>query len=237
LGLVLCLAAVGAAQAVEAARLEQGLPRALTTSSAQADRLEDQLVRGRLAYGLNCISCHANRLQGLTDEWRSEWDPDHQDCWKSKCHSVNHPPDGFIIPRWAPPLQEAMLSKYATAEDLFQYISVAMPFQEPGVLSEEKYWDIEAYILHENGLRWGGEALGADNATTVRLTTPSPAGEPTGASVAPPPPASTAPPAASPSAPPEGGGPSSRTALWIGAGIGLLALAGGALLWRTRPRA
>ena len=237
LGVLLCLGAVAVARAVEAARPEPSLPRPEPSGAVQTQDLEDQLVRGRVAYGLNCISCHANRLQGLTDEWRSQWDPDHQDCWKSKCHSFNHPPDGFTIPRWAPPLREEMLAKYGTAAELFKYISVAMPYQEPGVLSEEKYWDIEAYILHENGLRWGGEALGADNATTVRLRGPTSAGNQPPALAVSPPPAATAPPVASPSSPPAGSGLSSRTMLWIAAGIGLVALAGGVLLWRTRPKA
>lgn len=49
--------------------------------------------------------------KGKADEWPAQWDPDDQDCWKSKCHSHNHPPDGLIIRRGAPPLKgEAMLA-------------------------------------------------------------------------------------------------------------------------------
>ncbi|NTU63549.1 MAG: hypothetical protein HGB05_09120 [Chloroflexi bacterium] len=59
---------------------------------------------GRQVYYLHCMPCHGDVGQGLTDEWRSKWVPDHQDCWQAKCHSYSHPQDGFMIPRWAPPL-------------------------------------------------------------------------------------------------------------------------------------
>ncbi len=229
LGGMLCLGAAATAGAVEAARLEP-------SAADPAQAVEDQLVRGRVAYGLNCISCHANRLQGLTDEWRAQWDPDHQDCWKSKCHSFNHPPDGFIIPRWAPPLREEMLAKYETAADMFDYIAVAMPYQEPGVLSDEKYWDIEAYILHENGLRWGKEPLGPANASVIPLRGPG-LGEPQAADAIPSPQPTATPGEAlsQPAGSPEG--EASRAWVVLVAGlIGLLAAGGGLGLWRRRAK-
>jgi len=236
LGAILCLGAAGAAGAVEAARLEPSAPLLVPLADSEAQEVDDQLVRGRVAYGLNCISCHANRLQGLTDEWRSQWDPDHQDCWKSKCHSFNHPPDGFIIPRWAPALREAMLAEYETASDLFGYISVAMPYQEPGILDEDKYWDIEAYILHENGLRWGKEPLGPENAAAVLLGSRAAGSERAAPSTATPLPADTptgVPTLAVGSLEDDG---SRQGVLPVAGLIGLLAAGAGLLLWRTRPK-
>jgi len=236
LGAILCLGAAAAAGAVEAARLDPSAPQLVPLAVREEQEVDDQLVRGRVAYGLNCISCHANRLQGLTDEWRSQWDPDHQDCWKSKCHSFNHPPDGFIIPRWAPPLREEMLAKYETAAELFGYISLAMPYQEPGALTEEKYWDIEAYILHENGLRWGKEPLGPENASAVLLRSRAAGSERAAPSTATPLPAATptgVPTLAVGSLEDDG----SRQGVLLVAGlIGLLAAGAGLLLWRTRPK-
>ena len=45
---------------------------------------------GAEIYRLVCQDCHGNRGQGLTDEWRAEWDPEDQNCWQSKCHAPNH---------------------------------------------------------------------------------------------------------------------------------------------------
>lgn len=236
LGAILCLGAAAGAGAVEAARLDPSAPQLVPLAVREEQEVDDQLVRGRVAYGLNCISCHANRLQGLTDEWRLQWDPDHQDCWKSKCHSFNHPPDGFIIPRWAPPLREEMLAKYETGAELFGYISLAMPYQEPGALTEEKYWDIEAYILHENGLRWGKEPLGPENASAVLLRSRAARSERAAPSTATPLPAATptgVPTLAVGSLEDDG----SRQGVLLVAGlIGLLAAGAGLLLWRTRPK-
>ena len=54
-----------------------------------------QLEYGAEVYRLVCQDCHGNRGQGLTDEWRATWAPADQNCWQSKCHAANHPPEGF----------------------------------------------------------------------------------------------------------------------------------------------
>jgi cytochrome c5 len=56
-----------------------------------------QLDQGSLVYWGICMACHGDRGQGLTLEWRAVYGED-QNCWASRCHSGNHPPDGFIIP-------------------------------------------------------------------------------------------------------------------------------------------
>jgi hypothetical protein len=200
---------------------------------ATAQAVEDQLVRGRVADRLNGISCHANRLQGLTDEWRAQWDPDHQDCWRSKCPSFNPPPDGFTLSRWAPPLREAMLRKYQTASDLFGCISVAMPYQEPGILDDEKYWDIEAYLLRVNGLRWGDQPLGPEDASALRMS--DAATVDADAVLARPAPEETATVAPAFPAPVDESRGSGRLALLVAGAIGLLAIGAGFVRWRTRP--
>src|SRR5512134_251602 len=57
-----------------------------------------QLDYGQEIYRLVCSACHGDVGQGLTPEWRSTWAPEDQNCWKSKCHGQNHPPDGFTFP-------------------------------------------------------------------------------------------------------------------------------------------
>jgi hypothetical protein len=108
---------------------------------------------GEKAYRLVCGACHGNRGQGLTDEWRAQWPPEDQNCWQSKCHAPNHPPDGFIVPRYVPPvLGPNTLLRFGTVLELHDYIYQAMPWQEPASLSEKEYWDITAYLVRERGL-------------------------------------------------------------------------------------
>ena len=57
-----------------------------------------QLQYGGEVYRLACSACHAYDGQGLTAAWRATWAPTDQNCWQSKCHGPNHPPDGFELP-------------------------------------------------------------------------------------------------------------------------------------------
>lgn len=56
-----------------------------------------------------------------------------------------------------------VMHNFSTAAGLYDYISVAMPPQAPGLLDEEVYVNILAYILERNGAQAGDEALDADS--------------------------------------------------------------------------
>jgi len=116
----------------------------LPASATQADR-------GAQVYTLVCSACHGNRGQGLTGEWRATWAPEDQNCWQAKCHAPSHPPDGFEIPRYAPPVvSPAMPARFRTALDFYEYISTTMPWHEPASLQEDEYWEVTAYLVREN---------------------------------------------------------------------------------------
>jgi hypothetical protein len=121
-------------------------------------------------YRLYCGSCHGgDRLMGLTADWIAQWPADDQNCWKSKCHSFNHPQDGFILPHDIPPLAgPGALADFKTAADLFAFVRASMPFQEPGWLTDEQYWTVVGYVLSRNGVALP-EKLGPDNAADVVL--------------------------------------------------------------------
>jgi len=125
---------------------------------------------GAKIYGDWCITCHGDRGQGLTDAWRATWDPAHQNCWQSKCHSLNHPPGGFQLPRHVPAIiGPTTLSEFKTADDLHQFISHKMPFQDPGVLDTDAYWALTAYLLQQNGLVPTGAQVTADSAGSIAI--------------------------------------------------------------------
>lgn len=127
-----------------------------------------QLQHGAEIYRLVCSACHAHSGEGLTDAWRATWHPKDQNCWQSKCHAANHPPDGFELPIAPAVVGRAALAPFATAKDLHDYIQATMPWQEPNMLTEEEGWAVTAYVIKLNRMN-PGELLNAENAADFRL--------------------------------------------------------------------
>ena len=130
-----------------------------------------QLDQGALVYWGVCMACHGDRGEGLTTEWRSVYGAD-QNCWTSKCHAPNHPPQGFSIPRdrLPPPVTGlGSLVRFNTAQQLHDYILIAMPWWNPGSLSPEKAWALTAYILKLNGSLPQGVILDPTDASAISV--------------------------------------------------------------------
>ena len=127
-----------------------------------------QLQYGAELYRLVCQDCHGDRGQGLTAEWRSTWAPADQNCWQSKCHAANHPPEGFILPVAPPVVGPATLARFATALDLHDFIQNTMPWYRPGSLTEKDSWAATAHILDMNQIQ-PGPNLDAGTASQLRL--------------------------------------------------------------------
>lgn len=124
---------------------------------------------GTVVYWLTCMACHGDKGQGLTDEWRVSWGPEEMNCWQSKCHASNHPPEGFVLLRYAPSLiYPNALARFNTAQDYFDYISTEMPWWNPASLQEEEYWQVTAFLLRENGVDFI-EGLNANNASRILI--------------------------------------------------------------------
>jgi hypothetical protein len=114
--------------------------------------------------------CHGDRGQGLTDEWRGVLDPADQNCWQSNCHSPHHPPGGFVFPRYVPAVTgPGVLDHFGNAQNLFDFLKKAMPYQAPGSLSDKIYWQLTAYLLRSGGYNPDNVVLSEDNAATIRL--------------------------------------------------------------------
>jgi mono/diheme cytochrome c family protein len=126
---------------------------------------------GENLYYVNCLACHGDRGQGLTDEFRvAHYPPDDVDCWKSGCHG-NRPYDGgFTLPKTIPALiGPDALERFNTAAKLYDYIRVAMPFDRPGSLPSTEYMQLTVFLLEENNLVPVGTHLDPDSAATVLL--------------------------------------------------------------------
>jgi hypothetical protein len=121
-----------------------------------------QYEQGRHLYWLNCMPCHGDRGQGLTDEFRSQWVDDHQNCWARGCHTGRPEDMAFPLPRSIPAIisSSSDLPPYASAEQLFEYLRTTHPPQHPGYLAEKDYWAITAYVLTENKRLPLGQEIG-----------------------------------------------------------------------------
>lgn len=193
------------------------------------DAFQEQLAAGRETYRFWCASCHAYTGEGLTPAWISTWGPDDQNCWQSKCHAINHPPDGFVLPRSIPAIVgPKALGLFQNGAALFAYVSSLMPYQEPGILSDEEYYAVLAHVLRLSGIDYGSEPLGPDTIDAVRLVAA------TGAAPVPVEPESFPPPAMPPSAAAHDPSAAPNAGLLAGGILGSLALAAIAALVAAR---
>ncbi len=111
-----------------------------------------QYELGDFNYYQICVACHGNWGQGLTDDWREKGFLEDMNCWTSKCHGSNHPPQGFTFPREVPPLLgENALTGYNSARQLEIVIRTTMPWWDPGQLSDEVSMAITAYLMRNRG--------------------------------------------------------------------------------------
>lgn len=156
------------------------------TPVATQDRLAEptlpavpsQADRGAQVYWLNCSPCHGDRAQGLTDEFRQQYPTEDQNCWKSRCHGNVTYENGFKLPKVVPALVgSGTLAKFPSAANLYGFIHAAMPFQKPNSLSDEKYYQIVAFLLRQNGLIDSSTIIDGSNAAQIVVSraTPTPA--------------------------------------------------------------
>ncbi len=130
-----------------------------------------QADKGSQVFWLYCLPCHGDKGQGLTDEFRQLYPPGHQDCWKSGCHG-NHPyRNGWTLPPVVPRLiGDGALNNFTNAASLHTFISTEMPFQVPGTLSDDLYWEVTAFLLRQNGLWSGRGEVNASNASQIIIS-------------------------------------------------------------------
>jgi mono/diheme cytochrome c family protein len=108
-------------------------------------------VDGAKIYKQWCSTCHGDKGQGLTEEFRATWPEGKQNCWQAKCHAGSHPPDGFSFPKTVPALiGPETLTKFSTAQDLYAYTRAAMPYWSPNLLSDEEYLAITTFLVEAN---------------------------------------------------------------------------------------
>jgi hypothetical protein len=108
---------------------------------------------GRLLYWYHCMPCHGDRGQGLTDEWRSAWVEDHQNCWARGCHAGRPGDEGFPIPHDVPAVigSPEALASFDDIAGLAAYLHQAHPPQRPGALGAEDCQALAVFLFQANG--------------------------------------------------------------------------------------
>jgi hypothetical protein len=134
-----------------------------------------QADQGNLVYYQVCMACHGDRGQGLTDEWREVWQVD-ANCWQSKCHGNDHPPEGFSFPETCCKalIGPGTLTQFKNGQELFDYVAETMPWWNPGYLPVEEFWQVTNFLLRENGAIPDGITLDAGNAFAFNVHPASP---------------------------------------------------------------
>ena len=124
---------------------------------------------GRNLYWHWCMPCHGDRGQGLTDQFRGLWEPEHQNCWERGCHAGRQEDTGFPIPTIVPALVSAdHLSQFSSLQSLADFLKATHPPQSPGILKGEEYHAIALFVFTMN-----------NRSPTQPLPTPPPASTPT----------------------------------------------------------
>jgi len=123
---------------------------------------------GQVFWGM-CMSCHGDRGQGLTAEWRDSFGKEDRDCWTSGCHGEDAPQNSFqILATGAPAIAGAgTLARFFNAYELKTYISEFMPLFPPGSLTTEQAWDLTAFLMQINDVQPAGLILGQTNGAAI----------------------------------------------------------------------
>lgn len=130
-----------------------------------------QVDYGEASYYYNCMPCHGDQGQGLTDEFRAIWVEDHQNCWAVGCHGGRVSDEGFPIPRYIPPITSPITiqTHFPEAINLFTYLQATHPPQRPGVLTTEDYWALTSFVYYKNGLLPANEIIGIQTSKTIQM--------------------------------------------------------------------
>ncbi len=115
---------------------------------------------GRYLYWLNCMACHGDKGQGLTAEFRSLYVED-ANCWARGCHGGRLGDQGFPLPPTIPAIisSSGKLPPFDYPEQLFEFLRRTHPPQHPGLLTNDQYWALTAYLWAENGRLPAGQVL------------------------------------------------------------------------------
>lgn len=111
-----------------------------------------ELDLGENLYWHWCMTCHGDKGQGLTDEFRGIWEPEHQNCWARGCHTGRRDDLGFPIPTIVPAVvSKDHLAQFPSIQSFADFLKATHPPQSPGILKNEEYQAIALFVFSMNG--------------------------------------------------------------------------------------
>ncbi len=113
-----------------------------------------QVTQGAELFDLYCSACHGDTARGLA-EAKLSFPADHRDC--TSCHRTNNPPQmehtmmryNYAFSIGEPPALHGddTLASFPNGFVLYHYIRATMPRPFPGMLSDDEYLAITAFML------------------------------------------------------------------------------------------
>ncbi len=131
---------------------------------AQAD------TGGQIYWGM-CMSCHGDKGQGLTEDWKNSFPPEEKNCWDSGCHASDAPANSFVIPQTGIPALAGAgaLARFSNSFELYRHIHENMPFGRAGSLTSQEAWSLTAYILRMNDREAKGFTLDETSGAAISV--------------------------------------------------------------------
>lgn len=137
-----------------------GLALALLYAGVLSAQSETDLAdAGDAVFQRWCSTCHGDRGQGLTPEWRATWSADHQNCSQRFCHGPDHPPGAAHIPNNTVPalIGPDTLGRFDTPQELYTYTRTEMPRGWEGHLSSDEYRALTVFLVYHRRLEAGDD--------------------------------------------------------------------------------
>jgi len=130
-----------------------------------------QADTGEQTYWGMCMSCHGDKGQGLTEDWKNSFPPEEKNCWDSGCHASDAPANSFELPQTGIPALAGAgaLARFSNSFELYRHIHENMPFARAGSLTSAEAWSLTAYILRMNDREAKGFTLSESNGAAISV--------------------------------------------------------------------
>lgn len=128
---------------------------------------ESQAHSGQRTFRLQCSRCHGVNGKGKDNQYKGLRAPKLIGAGALPCRPRRY--------------QKLRQRDFRTAKDVYNFISAAMPADQPSILDASDYWNVLSYLLQQNGKKADDNALDASSSAQIVLNpncTANPAKQP-----------------------------------------------------------